>query len=71
MYMYCVIGLSSYKLARFVSEYVRKNRPDLGEEVADVADVEDNIVAGGETTAGQTEIRKKPGIRARTARKWL
>jgi hypothetical protein len=71
MYMYCVIGLSSYKLAQFVSEYVRKNRPDLGEEVADVADVEDNIVAGGETTAGQTDIRKKPGIRARTARKWL
>jgi hypothetical protein len=58
----CFAGLASYKLAKFVSEYIEKSRPDLIAESGNVQEIEQAIVSG---------TGRKTRICSRTARRWL
>lgn len=65
-------GLSSYKLAQFVSDYIKKSRPDLKERSENIEEIENAIVSGGATSnSSPASVQKNAGIRARTARRWL
>lgn len=64
--------MSSYKLAQFVSDYIKKSRPELEEEIGDIEEIEHAITLGNEkSNSGPNTVRKNAGIRSRTARRWL
>jgi hypothetical protein len=63
-------GINSYKLARFVNNYVTRDvrdRQDLQENIGSVDRIERTILSGG----APDEQTKTSGIRSRTARTWL
>jgi hypothetical protein len=63
MYMY--IALTSYKLVQFLSDYIRKQRPDI-KNSCNATDIHTLFTASDNVPRGRRAI-----IRARMARRWL
>lgn len=63
-------GISSYKLAKFTSEYLQQDRLDSEKEIETPEQLERSILDGAITQL-DGNIHRKPGIRSRTARRWL
>lgn len=64
----CFAGLTSYKLANFVSGHIEKSRPDLAAKSGNIQEIELAIRRGGNEPG---LIRGKAAICSRTARRWL
>ena len=66
-----MIGITSYSLALFVSEYLCTNRSELAPEEMDTPEELEQSILSGSTIRSDGSIDKRAGIRLRTARKWL
>ena len=66
-----MIGITSYFLALFVSEYLRTNRLELAPEEMDTPDELEQSILSGSTIQSDGSIAKRAGIRLRNTRKWL
>ena len=66
-----IIGINSYSLVLFVSEYLRTNRSELASEESDTPEELKESILCGSTIQSDGSIDWQAGIRSRTARKWL
>lgn len=66
-----IIGIISYSLALFVSEYLRTNRSELAPEELDTPEELEQSILSSSTIQSDGSIDNRAGIRSRTARKWL
>ena len=66
-----IIGIASYSLALFVSEYLRTNQSELALEELNTPEELEMSTLSGSTIRSDGSIDKQAGIRSSTAYKWL
>ena len=66
-----IIGITSYSLALFVSEYLCTNRSELAPEELDTTEKLELSILFGSTIRSDRSIDRQARIRSRTERKWI